>query len=96
MKYHSVAKITELGRYLLPWEDARNHNRPKKPTRCRATFGGLVTKLGPTLVTPWTVVSQAPLSMRFSRQEYDLFYVQIQSFQNTFFKGNSRLTIDSY
>ena len=27
--------------------------------------GGLVTKLCPTLVTPWTVTCQAPLSMRF-------------------------------
>ena len=27
-------------------------------------------KLCPTLVTPWTVVCQAPLSMGFSRQEY--------------------------
>ena len=32
--------------------------------------GGLVTKLCPTLVTPWTVARQAPLSMGFSRQEY--------------------------
>ena len=32
--------------------------------------GGLVTKSCPTLVTPWAVASQAPLSMRFSRQEY--------------------------
>ena len=32
--------------------------------------GGLVTKSCPTLVTPWTVALQAPLSMRFSRQEY--------------------------
>ena len=31
---------------------------------------GLVTKLCPTLVTPWTVAHQAPLSMEFSRQEY--------------------------
>jgi len=30
----------------------------------------LVAKLCPTLVTPWTVASQAPLSMGFSRQEY--------------------------
>ena len=29
--------------------------------------GGLVTKLCPTLVTPWIVTHQAPLSMRFSR-----------------------------
>ena len=27
-------------------------------------------KLCPTLANPWTVASQAPLSMRFSRQEY--------------------------
>ena len=33
-------------------------------------FGGLVTNPCPTLVTPWTVASQAPLPMGFSRQEY--------------------------
>ena len=32
--------------------------------------GGLVTKSGPTLETPWCVVRQAPLSMGFSMQEY--------------------------
>ena len=32
--------------------------------------GGLITKLCPTLATPLTVACQAPLSMRFSRQEY--------------------------
>ena len=32
--------------------------------------GGLVAKLCPTLVTPWTAAFQAPLSMGFSRQEY--------------------------
>ena len=31
---------------------------------------GLVAKLCPTLATSWTVACQAPLSMRFSRQEY--------------------------
>ena len=31
---------------------------------------GLVTKLCPTLETPWIVAGQAPLSMEFSRQEY--------------------------
>ena len=30
----------------------------------------LVTKLRLTLVTPWTVTCQAPLSLGFSRQEY--------------------------
>ena len=34
------------------------------------TPGGLVTKSCPTLVTPWTVAGQAPLSMGFSRQKY--------------------------
>ena len=32
--------------------------------------GGLVAKLCLTLVTPWTVSCQAPLSVGFSRQEY--------------------------
>ena len=32
--------------------------------------GGLLAKSCPTLVTPWTVALQAPLSMGFSRQEY--------------------------
>ena len=32
--------------------------------------GGLVTELCLTLVTPWTVACQAPLSMGFPRQEY--------------------------
>ena len=30
----------------------------------------LVAKACPTLVTPWTIACQAPLSMGFSRQEY--------------------------
>ena len=30
----------------------------------------LITQLCPTLMTPWTVAHQAPLSMGFSRQEY--------------------------
>ena len=33
-------------------------------------YGGLVAKLCPTLVTPWTVACQALLSMVFSRQDY--------------------------
>ena len=32
--------------------------------------GGLVTKSCPSLVTPWTVACQAPLSVGFSIQEY--------------------------
>ena len=33
-------------------------------------LGGLVTESCLTLVTPWTVAHQVPLSMGFSRQEY--------------------------
>ena len=33
------------------------------------SFTGLVTKSCLTLVTPWTIACQAPLSMGFSRQE---------------------------
>ena len=32
--------------------------------------GGLVAKLCPTLVIPWTAARQAPLSTGFSKQEY--------------------------
>ena len=32
--------------------------------------GGLVAKSCLTLVTPWTIACQAPLSMGFPRQEY--------------------------
>ena len=32
--------------------------------------GGLVAKSCLTLMTPWTVARQAPLSMEFSRQEH--------------------------
>ena len=32
--------------------------------------GGLVARSSPTLVTPWTVACQAPLSIESSRQEY--------------------------
>ena len=32
--------------------------------------GGLVAKSCPTLVTPWTVACQVPLSIGFYRQEY--------------------------
>ena len=32
--------------------------------------GSLVTKSCPTLAIQWTVIHQAPLYMRFSRQEY--------------------------
>ena len=36
----------------------------------RPAGGGVVIKSHLTLATPWTVASQAPLPMGFSRQEY--------------------------
>ena len=45
----------------------------KEPSIGQVPFGGgggLVAKSCPTLVTPWTVACQIPLSMGFSRQEY--------------------------
>ena len=33
-------------------------------------FGALVAKLCPTLVIPWSVGSQTPLSLGFPRQDY--------------------------
>ena len=39
-------------------------------TVCIGGGGGLVAKSYPTLVIPWTLACQAPLSMGFSRQEY--------------------------
>ena len=35
-----------------------------------SSVGGLVTKSCLTLATPWSIACQAPLSMRFSMQEY--------------------------
>ena len=37
---------------------------------CVCEYGGLVAKLCPTLVAPWTVAFQAPLSVGFCRQDY--------------------------
>ena len=36
----------------------------------KSAYCCLVTKSCPTLLTPWTVAHQAPLSIGFSRQEY--------------------------
>ena len=71
--------------------------------------GGLVTKLCPTLVIPWTVAPQALLSIGFSRQEYwsglpfpspgDLPYPGIKPWSPTFqadaltFEPPGKLTI---
>ena len=42
----------------------------KEMMMCCFRDDALVAKLCPTLVTPWVVAHQAPLSMGFSRQEY--------------------------
>ena len=48
--------------------DNNNHKLYNKPLINYLV--GLVAKSCLTLVTPWTVACQAPLSMGFSRQEY--------------------------
>ena len=47
-----------------------HHFMTKKKGNSRSSGGGLVAKSCLTLVTPWTVACQAPLSMGFFRQEY--------------------------
>ena len=42
------------------------HKQKRQGYNC----GSLVAKLCPTLVTPWTVACQAPLSVGFPRQDY--------------------------
>ena len=39
-------------------------------TNYNISCGGLVAKSCLTLATPWSIAPQAPLSMRFPRQEY--------------------------
>ena len=46
-----------------------SHFQIRVSQKCRGG-GGLVTKSCPTLVTPWTVACQAPLSMGFFRPGY--------------------------
>ena len=45
-------------------------NDDRSPPPLHYCGSGLVAKLCPTLVTPWIVARQVPLSMGFSRQEY--------------------------
>ena len=55
-----------LGSKSLQWLGIQNHS-------CvffNVYSGGLVVKSCLTLVTPWPVACQAPLSVGFSRQEY--------------------------
>ena len=60
--YLSVIVIGKMGTWVISLEGFKE---------MYAYFGGgLVTKSCSTLVTPWTVALQAPLSMGFPRQEY--------------------------
>ena len=61
--------------FLTPLEQSFTMHLPsvnidKYPILPLVMFGGLVTKLCPTLETPWTVHHEAPLSMRFPRHRY--------------------------
>ena len=56
--------------FVLSWSCFRYMNSYKWIHFYRDHGGGLVAKLHPTLVTPWTVACQALLSVGFSRQEY--------------------------
>ena len=49
----------------------------------RCWFGGLVAKSCLTLATPWTVAHQAPLYMRFSRQDGVVCYFLLQGIFQT-------------
>ena len=48
----------------------RNANENHKEITTLYTLIDLATTSRPTLVTPWTVACQVPLSMGFSRQGY--------------------------
>ena len=51
--------------------EGRRHWWLERPLLLKFTFcGGLVAKSCLTLVTPWTIARQAPMSMGFSKQEY--------------------------
>ena len=52
----------------------------------------LVAKSRPTLETPWMVARQAPLSMRFPRQEYGVVAI---SFFRASFQPRDRIHVSS-
>ena len=47
-----------------------NSLRVEQKSYCNTIGGGLVAKSCLTLAIPWTVACEAPLSMGFSRKEY--------------------------
>ena len=57
--------------FIKPWESFLLHFLPYQLKYFNFNGdGGVVSKASLTLVTPWTVAHQAPLSVGFSRQEY--------------------------
>ena len=55
---------------LRKWQADEEDKTEKSRKMVVVLVGGLVAKSCPTLATPLTAVHQAPLSMRFPRQEY--------------------------
>ena len=68
----SRIKSPQLSRvYMVSWHLTREWRAlSEEKAVSLINSGGFVTKLWPTLVIPWTVACQTPLSMGFSRQEY--------------------------
>ena len=64
----TLGNLMDCSQHLRPWDF------PVKCTgegcHCLLPCGGLATKKCLTLATTWTVASQVPMSMGFSRQEY--------------------------
>ena len=75
-----AVQFSSVAQSCLTFCDPVNRSTPGLPVHhqllyfcfffCITKCGGFVTKSCLTLVTPWTVARQAPLSFGFSRQEY--------------------------
>jgi len=69
MIVHEAIKIYIVQEYLMMWIYAYNIVLNGKNSFKNMYGGGLLAMSCPTLVTPWTVACQAPLSVGFSSQE---------------------------
>ena len=61
----SLSKVGFFGSYNWKFQGGAGRGAPRP-----SSGGGLVAKLCLTLVTPWTITCQDPLSTGFSRQEH--------------------------
>ena len=68
LPYDPVIPLLGVCMYVYVYIHTCMYISPRLMTTCGG--GGLVTKSCLTLVTPWTLARQAPLSIGFSRQEY--------------------------